>query len=461
MRRRIGFAALVLSAAVLLVSSRGPDVSADPAVTGLPDSIAALGDSITRAANSDAFGDQPANSWATGTNPAVNSVYSRILALNPGISGNAFNDSVSGARMTHLDGQAVNAVAQGAGLVVVLMGANDVCQSSEATMTPVATFQAQFEAAMATLSAGLPDSTIAVGSIPDIFNLWDILHTDSTATARWQLFSICQAMLANPTSMALADVTRRANVRQRNIDFNSALESVCAQYVHCRFDQNGGFNMAFTPAHVSTLDYFHPSVAGEALAAGVAWDAFPDPNDATAPVSDSVGAAAAGGATVTLSATDAGGVSGIEYRTNAGAWQRDAGPLFHAGGTLLEWRAVDINGNTEASRACVVRSWSWPAGDTDCDGLTDTAEAFVGTQPQVQCAATPASNDEPTPDAWPYDMNDSQSANLVDILQYVGKLNYSDPNPLYVQRFDLNNDGGVNLVDVLKFIPFLNKSCAP
>ena len=56
-------------------------------------------------------------------------------------------------------------------------------------------------------------------------------------------------------------------------------------------------------------------------------------------------------------------------------------------------------------------------------------------------------------------MNDSQSANTIDVLQYVGKLNYISPDPLYVQRFDLNADSRVNTVDVLKFVPFLNKSC--
>ena len=353
MRRGLVVAAIVLAVGVLASGADGPTASADPAVTGLPDSMAALGDSITQAANSAGFGDQPANSWATGTNPAVNSVYSRILALNPGISGNAFNDSVSGARMTHLDGQAANAVAQNTELVVILMGANDVCQPSEATMTPVATYQAQFEAAMATLSAGLPDSTIAVGSIPDIYNLWDILHTDSTATGRWTAFSICQSMLENPTSMAPVDVLRRANVRQRNIDFNSVLESVCDQYVHCRFDENAGFNMAFQPADVSVIDYFHPSVTGEALAASVAWGAVPDPNDATAPVSDSTGMATGVNATVTLSAADNVALSGVEYRTNGGSWQKYTASLLLAGGTLLEWRAVDADGNTEASHACV------------------------------------------------------------------------------------------------------------
>ena len=114
----------------------------------------------------------------------------------------------------------------------------------------------------------------------------------------------------------------------------------------------------------------------------------------------------------------------------------------------------------------IPNAWSVPDDDGDCDGwpstltqLTRGPESFIGTVAATKCAGTPALNDEAGPDAWPVDFNDSQSANLVDVLQYIGKLNYSAPNPLYNQRFDLSGDGAVNLIDVLKFIPFLNKSC--
>ena len=115
----------------------------------------------------------------------------------------------------------------------------------------------------------------------------------------------------------------------------------------------------------------------------------------------------------------------------------------------------------------VPNAWEAPSDDGDCDGwpstltqLTRGPESFIGTVAATKCAATPGANNEPGPDAWPVDFNDDQSANLVDVLQYIGKLNYASPNPLYNQRFDLSGDGAVNLVDVLKFIPFLNKSCA-
>ena len=91
----------VLVAALLPLAS----VAAEP--PPLPASIAAVGDSITQAASSGGgLGtNYPANSWSTGTSTTVNSHYRRLLAINPAISGRAWNDSVSGAKMAGLNGQ--------------------------------------------------------------------------------------------------------------------------------------------------------------------------------------------------------------------------------------------------------------------------------------------------------------------------------------------------------------------
>ena len=64
-------------------------------------------------------------------------------------------------------------------------------------------------------------------------------------------------------------------MRQRNIDFNTQLETICEQEfaARCRYDQNAAFNTKFTVADVSTRDYFHPSVAGQTKLAAVSWAA--------------------------------------------------------------------------------------------------------------------------------------------------------------------------------------------
>ncbi len=78
-------------------SSGSTAPSASPGVTtstttapvstpGYPDSIVVLGHSGATGANSDPKNlsrDARENSWATGTNPTVNSIYLRVLAKNP------------------------------------------------------------------------------------------------------------------------------------------------------------------------------------------------------------------------------------------------------------------------------------------------------------------------------------------------------------------------------------------
>ena len=238
-----------------------------------PGSIASTGDSITRAFNDCWFPyvDCPSASWSTGTSSY--SHYTRLRALNPAITGRTFNHAVTGADMADLAGQVQGVIGRGAEYVTILMGANDVCASSESGMTPVDVFQSQFAAAMASLTASLPNARVFVGSIPDVYQLFALYRFDARANAVWALAGICQSMLANPLSNSAADVARRARVRQRNIDYNTVLGQVCAFYTRCRFDGNAVFNTAFTRSDVTTRDYFHPSVNGQAKLAAITWGA--------------------------------------------------------------------------------------------------------------------------------------------------------------------------------------------
>jgi lysophospholipase L1-like esterase len=237
---------------------------ATPTTTPVPNSMAALGDSITKAFNACSnFGECPASNWSTGTDPAVDSQYSRILAVNPNIAGHAFNDAVSGATESNLVGQANNAVSQGVEYITIEMGGNDVCKPTEAQMTPVATYQSQFQAAMNTITTGLPNAHVFVASVPDVKQLWFVGKDSAAARNIWSTFGICQSMVASPLSTAQADVDRRDRVQQRVIDYNTALATVCAQYANCRYDGNLVFDTKFALSDVSTADYFHPSLAGQ------------------------------------------------------------------------------------------------------------------------------------------------------------------------------------------------------
>jgi lysophospholipase L1-like esterase len=268
MTRRISAATLALALACLVGL-------AAPALAAYPSSMAATGDSMTRAFNACAtpFTDCPANSWATGTNATVNGFYLRIRAANPAITGNAFNDARGGAEMDALPEQVTRAIGQSVEYVTVLMGANDACGVSEAAMTPVADFQAQFQTAINLLRTRLPAARISVLSIPNVHYLWRIFHTDPNAVATWNSLRVCQSMLANPTSTASADAARRNRVLRRVVEYNTALSNVCAAYAQCRYDRGTGFNYRFATSEVSTNDFFHANVAGQRAIASIEWGA--------------------------------------------------------------------------------------------------------------------------------------------------------------------------------------------
>lgn len=292
-RTVVALSALLVGFALLA----GPAQATKP-----PRVMAALGDSITRGYNTSGPGcptgpglDCPMNSWATGTNPAVDSVRERLDAISPQPL-TAYNDAVSGAKAVNLLGQAQVAAAQDPDFIAIEIGANDACAS---TPTPTVTFRSQVREALETLVVANPQVYIQLMSIPDINQLRTIFTEppDQNALLRWKLFSVCQGLLANPLSTAPADEARRAAFREQVTAYNAALEEVCAEFKRCIWDDNAVFESQFTSADVatvvdteglnippfnqvpvfgpghanSTADYFHPSIAGQAKLAEAAW----------------------------------------------------------------------------------------------------------------------------------------------------------------------------------------------
>ncbi|MGH8906065.1 MAG: GDSL-type esterase/lipase family protein [Egibacteraceae bacterium] len=234
----------------------------------LPDSMAALGDSITRGFNACGFFvDCPPVSWSTGRSGLVNSHYLRILAQNSEILGQAFNDARTGAKVADLERQAEFAVDQRVEYVTILIGTNDACTRTQDAMTPVGEFESQLRAGMRTLRTGLPEAAILVASIPDVKRLWRIGKDDPAARVAWAALGVCQSMMARPLSTAPEDEARRDRVRRRIIDYNDLLREVCRDVPPCRFDDNAVFKYPFELEQVSTWDYFHPSGSGQQILA--------------------------------------------------------------------------------------------------------------------------------------------------------------------------------------------------
>lgn len=263
---------VVLTVAILLVLLAVPTLTASAAPPPLPGSIATIGDSITRGFDSCCwYGDHPSHSWSTGYSSwdRFKSHYERIRDANPAIDGREHDNAVTGAKMASGPGQAAKAVQQQAQYVTILLGANDLCTRTVAGMTPTATFTEQFTQTMETLR-GLPSGAhVFVSSIPNLYQLWQVLSGNGVARFVWRTAKICQSMLAESNTEA-----DRQAVLARERELNGALRDVCARYPGCRFDAGlTVFGYPFSASQVSKLDYFHPDLSGQGALAEVTWNA--------------------------------------------------------------------------------------------------------------------------------------------------------------------------------------------
>jgi lysophospholipase L1-like esterase len=258
---------VLLAGVAMLLATLGPAASSSAQESPpLPSSIAAIGDSITQAFDVCCFyGNWPRHSWSTGYD-GVASHYERIRAQNPAVRGHRHNNAVTGSKMAAAPDQARATVGQGAQYVTILMGANDLCDADGPT--PTATFRAQFAQAIGILRQGLPGSRVFVSSIPNLYQLWSLFRADPAAQLVWQTARICPPMLQITNSEA-----DRQLVVQRELELNHALEEVCAGWDRCRFDGGQTYGFRFTRAMVSRLDYFHPSLLGQATLAAETWQA--------------------------------------------------------------------------------------------------------------------------------------------------------------------------------------------
>ncbi|CAM5419199.1 SGNH/GDSL hydrolase family protein OS=Streptomyces rochei OX=1928 GN=G3I25_37955 PE=4 SV=1 [Streptomyces rochei] len=279
-------AAAVLTAAVVGVTgcdavggdSPAPSGSASkrteaaPVWDTSPESVAAVGDSITRGFDAcTVLSDCPEVSWATGSSAKVDSLAVRLLGRAEAAE-HSWNYAVTGARMADLTGQMTRAAARKPELVAVMVGANDACRATTSAMTSVADFRAQFREAMGALREKLPKAQVYVASIPDLKRLWSQGRTNPLGKQVWKL-GICPSMLGDADALDAAATQRRNTVRDRVADYNEVLREVCAKDRRCRTDDGAVHAFRFGTDQLSRWDWFHPSVDGQARLAEIAYRA--------------------------------------------------------------------------------------------------------------------------------------------------------------------------------------------
>ena len=245
-----------------------PSVTSTP---GYPDSIVVIGHS--GATGEDSNPAQPhveirANSWATGTNPAVHSVYQRILAKNPGIREHNFDLAQGGANVDQLLDQARNAVQLTPKPQLVLIQTIDSDMGCPAHPADYASFRAKLRAVLQLLTRGLPQAKLFIASQLGM------------PTTEWQTYTLAERQQVggtgpcdylNPQGKVVA--SRLARLVRIIRGYEAQVKKACAQAPRCSFDGPIYTRQVHRRKYVSE-DLNHLSVAGHAWAARVAWAAM-------------------------------------------------------------------------------------------------------------------------------------------------------------------------------------------
>lgn len=269
---------VAVTAAIATAVLLGTSPSAAPAVgvrtvaPAYPNSIAAIGHSDTN--GSGVKGPRtnwPHSSWVTGDSPAVQSLYSRILARNPAIRGNKFNLAISGADAASMLLQAKKAVGlTPAPELVVVHGIDNDIACDAVSHKP---FQVAFARVLETLAAGLPDARIFVVS------------QFGSPTTHAKALTIKQRLrLAGPYAGGSSPcdfIGRDGAIRPKQLAYleavihryEAAVATACKPVPTCRYD-GGAFGRVVDRREWISTDLRHFSLEGNAKAAAVAWAAL-------------------------------------------------------------------------------------------------------------------------------------------------------------------------------------------
>ena len=258
--RRIVAACLALAVGALGMSGCSANPTPQPAPTPAA-SIVAIGHSGLTGYGSDP--DHPGasaldNSWATGTNPEVDSVYRRMRESNPGLS--AFNFAVNGSDVDSLvSTQAPQAVdvepAPTPTLIIVQSIANDVrCDGSDSENYEA--FRAKLAQVMEILTTGATDAEILfVSQWASVQKYVDVLRDLEPGALLG--FGWCGAM--DPAEL------------QRIVDdYELMVAEVCTEYENCVWDGGAQHELDLEAADLAS-DHVHLSVAGLHKVAEIAW----------------------------------------------------------------------------------------------------------------------------------------------------------------------------------------------
>ena len=286
----------VLAAALLLVTACSGDgqerhaggttspatpaaagTTVEPVATPELDSIAVIGHSGatgTMSDPSDPIHNAYENSWATGENPEVRSIYHRLLQTHPALEGHHYNEAVNGSRVTDLADQVDELAATAEvvpDLVMVQTIDNDMrCDGTDGqNYRP---FGRTLEQVMRQIERELPGArTFFVSQWADVATWAD--------WARHVPLHLGGDPDGGPCDLFDARGRPRpagiASMQAITEGYWAQIEEVCARHEGCATDGLAE-NREFVPVDADlSVDMNHLSVAGHAKFAAIAWRALP------------------------------------------------------------------------------------------------------------------------------------------------------------------------------------------
>jgi hypothetical protein len=213
--------------------------------------------------------DAKGNSWATGDNPDVESVYLRLLKLNPAVRGHATNLGLDGSTVDDLRSQVDRALdlTPLPDLFMIQEVDNDMqCDGTDSANYPA--FANTLSSDIAAIVAKAPHAMILLvssppGTVDNYGRVVAKLQTGkqaNTGTGPCDLFD--PAGKAVPSHWSYQDQVIR--------HYQAQLAAVCTQFPTCRYDGGALYRMRIEAADLAS-DSMHLSVSGHRKQAALEW----------------------------------------------------------------------------------------------------------------------------------------------------------------------------------------------
>jgi hypothetical protein len=281
-------AASTVAWALLLTACAGPSAGVQPSASASASAVAStprndqpsttgplivLGHSGATGYNSDPANpgtDARANSWASGTNPDVQSIYSRLLGVDPGIEGQVTNAAVDGSHVYDLEGQLAGALKEQPAprLVLIQTVDNDVaCDGSDEQN--YAEFQKTLTAVLEHIATASPQAKIVVvGTWATVANYTDVVAGLPNGKASL----LTGSGPCDPYDSAGRKHPERMRYQQDVFDHYQARLQVACKAVSACHEDGGALNQMSITGDDLAPDYSHLSTSGLRKQAATEWE---------------------------------------------------------------------------------------------------------------------------------------------------------------------------------------------